>query len=168
AADDQASTDKGQAVTIDVLANDTDPDGDQLVATNLGPAGNGTATPNADSTITYQPEPDFTGLDSFTYDACDPTPLCDAATVTITVSPEGGGGGGGGHDDDDGDGTQVAGETVEDDTLAFTGPRTAPLLSVMGLLALLGCALIAAAGRLDDPARRPLGFEPLDGGFVIR
>lgn len=170
AADDQASTEKGQAVTIDVLANDTDPDGDPLVATNLGPAGNGTATPNADGTISYQPEPDFTGLDSFTYEACDPTPLCDAATVTITVSPkDGGGGGGGGGGGDDEDGTQVAGDAVEDETIAFTGPSTAPLLSVTGLLALLGFALIAAGRRIDDPSRRLLGFEPLDGGgFVIR
>jgi hypothetical protein len=41
---------------------------------------------NGDGTITYTPDPGFSGTDSFTYQVCDPEAACDAATVTITVS----------------------------------------------------------------------------------
>jgi hypothetical protein len=41
---------------------------------------------NPDGTITYTPNPDFCGTDSFTYQACDPSGACDTATVTITVT----------------------------------------------------------------------------------
>jgi len=41
---------------------------------------------NPDGTITYTPNPDFCGTDSFTYKACDPAGACDTATVTIHVT----------------------------------------------------------------------------------
>jgi len=44
------------------------------------------ATVNPDGTITYTPNPDFCGTDSFTYKACDPAGACDTATVTIHVT----------------------------------------------------------------------------------
>ncbi|MCB0707551.1 MAG: tandem-95 repeat protein, partial [Saprospiraceae bacterium] len=41
--------------------------------------------------ITYTPDPNFNGVDSYTYSICDDgnplPPLCDTATVTITVNP---------------------------------------------------------------------------------
>jgi hypothetical protein len=74
-------------VTVAVLANDTDPDGDPLSVGAVSQPAHGTATANPDGTITYLPDPDFAGTDSFTYQACDPDGLCDTATVTITVSP---------------------------------------------------------------------------------
>ncbi len=40
----------------------------------------------ADGTVTYTPNPDFNGTDTFTYDVCDPDGLCDTATVTVTVN----------------------------------------------------------------------------------
>jgi len=46
----------------------------------------GRATVNPDGTITYTPNPDFCGTDSFTYKACDPSGACDTATVTIHVT----------------------------------------------------------------------------------
>jgi PKD repeat protein len=38
------------------------------------------------SSGTYDPSPDYSGLDSFTYSACDPGGLCDSGTVTYDVA----------------------------------------------------------------------------------
>jgi hypothetical protein len=91
AGDDGASTTQGAAVVIAVLANDSDPDGDPLTVTALTQPANGTAVLNPDGTVTYTPDPDFVGEDSFTYRASDGSLESAPATVTVTVSaPEGG------------------------------------------------------------------------------
>jgi len=82
---DSASTFKNIPVTIAVLANDTDADGDGLSVTNLSGAAHGTAHLNADGTITYTPNPGFSGLDSFTYTANDGTDDGNVATVSVEV-----------------------------------------------------------------------------------
>ncbi len=87
AQDDEATTAEDTAVSIDVLANDTDPDGDTLTVQNVNDPPLGTAVNNGDGTVTYTPAPNFAGTDTFTYDACDPQGLCDPATVTVTVTP---------------------------------------------------------------------------------
>jgi hypothetical protein len=84
--DDSASTDEDTAVTIDVLANDTDVDGDTLTVNSLSNPANGTAVVNADHTVTYSPDADFNGSDSFTYTASDGKGGTDTATVIITVN----------------------------------------------------------------------------------
>ncbi len=76
----QAST-----VTINVLGNDKDPDGDALAAALKTQAGNGTVTANADGTFTYTPNVGFTGTDSFTYSVSDGKGGTDSATVTVSV-----------------------------------------------------------------------------------
>ena len=91
--DDQANTQRGQAVTIPVLANDSDPDGTlnpRSVTIAANPA-HGTALPNDDGTITYTPTGDYTGPDQFAYRVCDtdPTPKCASANVNVTVTPPG-------------------------------------------------------------------------------
>ena len=87
AGDDIGTVDEGSGpVTIDVLANDADPEGDSLTVTSAGPASNGTVTVNPDGTIDYKPDPDFSGTDSFTYDVCDSSNDCATATVTVTVN----------------------------------------------------------------------------------
>jgi hypothetical protein len=73
--------------TGNVLANDSDPDGDvisvgQFDATTTG--GN-TVTSNGDGTFIYTPKPAFFGDDTFTYRATDGTNLSTPATVTIHV-----------------------------------------------------------------------------------
>ena len=69
-----------------VLANDTDADGDELTAAIIDPAQNGQVTLKADGSFLYDPNPDFFGEDSFTYQAVDFRPS-DPATVRITVTP---------------------------------------------------------------------------------
>jgi hypothetical protein len=92
--DDSAVTDEDTAVTIDVLDNDEDSDGEldpSSVRRVSGPS-RGTVV-NVDSTtgeITYRPDNNWYGNDSFTYEACDDgTPLpaqCRRAEVSIRVN----------------------------------------------------------------------------------
>ena len=58
------------AITIDVLANDTDPDGDALRITGTSTATNGTVQ-IVDNKIVYTPIKDFVGQDTFTYTITD-------------------------------------------------------------------------------------------------
>lgn len=72
-----------------VLANDRDPDG-ILVAGSVRlaspPDKGGTATVNADGTVSYTPRQRFRGTESFTYDVKDDRgATSNVATVTITV-----------------------------------------------------------------------------------
>ncbi len=83
---DSATTPEDGGVVIDVLANDSDPDGDALTVVSVGDPGNGTAASNPDGTVTYTPAPDFSGSDSFTYSAGDGIASA-SGTVTVQVSP---------------------------------------------------------------------------------
>ncbi len=83
--DDSAGTDEDTPVTIDVLANDTDPNGQSVMLASVGaPTHGGTAVEG--QAVTYTPAPDFNGTDSFTYVATDGW-LTGTGTVTVTVAP---------------------------------------------------------------------------------
>ncbi len=73
----------------DILDNDSDPDGDDIVLNTLPvtPPSNGSVTLNSNGTMVYTPNPGFTGIDTYTYRICDDgTPsLCAQTTVTIKV-----------------------------------------------------------------------------------
>jgi hypothetical protein len=86
---DATATTKDKPVTINVLANDGDPEGTPLKnPTITTPPTKGTVVVNPDGTITYTPNPGTTGDDTFTYQVCDSgTPsTCSTATVTVTVN----------------------------------------------------------------------------------
>lgn len=85
--DDRAMTTKGTPVSVDVLANDSDPDGDPLTVGSVTQPDHGSSVIDPDDTITYTPEPGFTGRDRFEYTACDPGGLCGTATVHVRVRP---------------------------------------------------------------------------------
>jgi len=85
AADDAASTDEDTAVTIDVLANDTDADGDALAVSAVTQGANGAVT-SSGTDVTYVPNEHFNGEDSFTYTAEDGNGGQSTATVTVTVT----------------------------------------------------------------------------------
>ena len=72
---------------LDVLANDSDPDGDLLTITALGNTSNGgTVTINDTSDgLLYSPAPGFVGTETFTYTLSDDTNQSDDALVTVTV-----------------------------------------------------------------------------------
>ncbi|MEM6693094.1 MAG: tandem-95 repeat protein [Pseudomonadota bacterium] len=84
AVNDADTTEVNTAVTIDVLDNDSDPDGDLLTVAGVGQGANGTVTFTAGD-VTYTPDADFVGEDSFTYDVSDGQGGTDQATVTVTV-----------------------------------------------------------------------------------
>jgi large repetitive protein len=86
ALDDAASTTEDQPVTINVLSNDNDPDGDPLQVTSAS-AANGTAVINADGSITYTPRANFNGADTITYTISDGNGGTSTATVAIDVAP---------------------------------------------------------------------------------
>jgi Bacterial Ig domain len=69
---------------VNVLTNDSDANGDPLTVTAVGAASNGTAGISG-GVVTYAPNPDFFGSDSFTYTISDGTES-DTATVTVTVT----------------------------------------------------------------------------------
>lgn len=85
AVDDQYQVDEASGEnTLDVLANDSDPDGDTFSLSAVTPPAHGSATISGD-VITYTPEPGFFGTDVFTYTIEDSLGLQATATVTITV-----------------------------------------------------------------------------------
>jgi Bacterial Ig domain/Concanavalin A-like lectin/glucanases superfamily/Right handed beta helix region len=86
AGDDAASTAQGAPVTIKVLANDHDADGDTLTLKDVSQPDNGTVTRNADNTATYTPKAGFTGSDSFTYTVSDGKGGTDTGRATVSVA----------------------------------------------------------------------------------
>jgi uncharacterized delta-60 repeat protein len=85
AADDSASITRESPVTIGVLANDGDFQGYSLSIQSMTSPGHGTAVINANNTITYTPDTNFIGQDSFQYTAGGAGGTA-TATVTITVN----------------------------------------------------------------------------------
>lgn len=83
--DDKTSVCTSQAIDINVLANDTDPDNNTLSA-NVIKTYKGTSTRNRNGTIHYVPMTGYFGNDTIWYTACDNdacVPLCDTAYVLI-------------------------------------------------------------------------------------
>ena len=81
--DDTITTRRNVPATRRVLANDSDPDGDPLTITAVTQGSNGSVTTDG-QTVTYTPNDDFTGSDSFTYTISDGNST-DTATVTVRV-----------------------------------------------------------------------------------
>ncbi|WP_415895838.1 immunoglobulin-like domain-containing protein [Neptuniibacter sp. PT34_22] len=82
-------TEEDTAVDINLVANDSDLDGDldpSSIQIETGPA-NGTVTVHADGTVTYDPADDFYGVDTFTYTIRDLAGnVSNVATVTVAVN----------------------------------------------------------------------------------
>ncbi len=75
------------SVVVEVLANDTDPDGDELQLASVGAPAHGTATARADDSVMYVPAAGFDGSDTFNYTVSDGNGGTDTASVSITVMP---------------------------------------------------------------------------------
>jgi len=98
AEDQTVTTQPDTPVVIDVLANDSDPNGDPLTVTEVNgvaiSAGtaqtiavpNGTVTVAADGTITVTPDAGFAGDIDVPYTITDPDGETDAAVHTVVVS----------------------------------------------------------------------------------
>ncbi len=85
AVDDNYTTPVNTPISIVVMNNDSDPNGDPIFVSEFTNPSNGTAVLNADGTFTYTPNDGFVGVDQFDYTICDNNGGCSTATVTITI-----------------------------------------------------------------------------------
>ena len=86
AEDDSSTTDEDTAVTVDLLANDTDLDGDDLtVISATVPADQGTLVDNGDGTVTFTPAENFNGEATISYQISDSNGGTDTAIHTVDV-----------------------------------------------------------------------------------
>ncbi|WP_319471173.1 S8 family serine peptidase [uncultured Trichococcus sp.] len=82
--DQTVDTTQNTSVAITLIA--ADPDGDPLTYSIASGPANGTVSGSGPD-ITYTPNTDFTGTDTFTYDVTDSAGSTATATVTINVEP---------------------------------------------------------------------------------
>lgn len=85
AANDVAQTTRNTAVSIPVLANDRDPDGDNLTITMATKPANGSVAIQSGQ-IVFTPARNFTGTTSFTYSISDSKGGSASAQVTVAVN----------------------------------------------------------------------------------
>ncbi|XDA98360.1 Ig-like domain-containing protein [Sulfitobacter sp. LCG007] len=86
ATDDIATIEAGGWALIDVLANDTDADGDALIVSSVSGATNGTAVIEAGQ-VRYTANAGFVGEETLTYEISDGQGGTATGSVTITVNP---------------------------------------------------------------------------------
>jgi hypothetical protein len=96
AMDDTAATVEGTAVTVVVLDNDFDPDGDPLTVISITQGAHGQVGINGDGSVRYLPSSRFKGTDSFSYTVSDGADTAAAAVVIVVERNSGGGNGGNG------------------------------------------------------------------------
>lgn len=87
AVNDLALTTQGMAVTINVVSNDSDPDGDPLTVESVTQPPHGTVINNNNGTVKYTPNPNFGGIDVFSYTINDGQGGKDSAMVAVMVDP---------------------------------------------------------------------------------
>ncbi|MEM9553080.1 MAG: Ig-like domain-containing protein [Acidobacteriota bacterium] len=88
ASPDTASTDQEEAIAIDVLANDSDPQGDELQVVTIGSPEHGEALlegTGAAARVVYVPEAGFFGTDTWTYVIRDADGNESEGRITVTV-----------------------------------------------------------------------------------
>ncbi|WP_157897860.1 Ig-like domain-containing protein [Mycolicibacterium rutilum] len=86
AANDSYITDQGGPITGNVLANDVDPNGGNLVTTVVRGPQHGRLMLATDGSFSYEPDPDYHGADEFVYTAFNGE-HSSTALVTITINP---------------------------------------------------------------------------------
>ncbi|KPA16929.1 secreted protein containing Peptidase S8 and S53, subtilisin, kexin, sedolisin [Candidatus Magnetomorum sp. HK-1] len=85
ARDDNVITTINTSITIPVIDNDSDPNGDPLTIIDITAPSSGKVIKNADQTITYTPDDNFLGKDQFQYTISDGVIGQDTAIVTVTT-----------------------------------------------------------------------------------
>lgn len=73
-------------VAIHVLGNDSDADGDPLTVTGVTAPAHGTVVRHSDGTVTYTPQAEFVGPDTFTYTISDERGGTATALVTVMMT----------------------------------------------------------------------------------
>lgn len=86
-ANNDVASSAGETVTIAVLNNDSDADGDALSISSLSGV-NGQARINSNGTISFTPASGFSGTEVFSYSVSDGKGGSDSAQVSVTVSSD--------------------------------------------------------------------------------
>jgi hypothetical protein len=82
--DDSDVTDEDTPVTTNVLANDVYIASSVTLTILVNPS-HGSVQITVDNHVTYSPDPDFNGLDSYEYQICSSPGDCSSAIVTISI-----------------------------------------------------------------------------------
>ena len=86
---DEVTIFENTTVTIDVLANDSDPEGEAIAISDLPEiSDNGGSISLVENQLEYSPPEGFVGTDSFSYTISDENDGVDEAIVTVVVEPE--------------------------------------------------------------------------------
>ncbi len=83
---DVVGTPLDASISVDVLANDSDQDGDKLFIKEVTPAAHGSVTLRDNQVILYRPETGYAGLDTFTYTLVDGKGGSSIGSVTVSVA----------------------------------------------------------------------------------
>ncbi|MEV6344439.1 Ig-like domain-containing protein [Actinoplanes sp. NPDC051851] len=129
AVSDRYTVVSGGTISVTPTSNDTDPYDDTLTIVKIGSPQHGTATLNADGTVTYVPADGFTGTDTFAYTIKDAHGGRARATVVMRV-------------------TSVV-------SLPLTGSSLTPVLTVGTLALLVGVAMFVLTGAPRTGRHRP-------------
>ncbi|WP_461309700.1 Ig-like domain-containing protein [Azonexus hydrophilus] len=146
-ADDKISTPAGNPVKTPVLGNDSFENTDAKV-TGVTPPAHGKVTINPDGSITYYPDPGFSGEDSYTYTVTSGG-VTETATVRVTVMPE--------------NPPPLTPPSVDErpySPLAGPDPVKPPVLTQASPV-ILDAGPYFANERFDDVRRLPLPFHPI-------
>ncbi|WP_370277736.1 retention module-containing protein [Pontibacterium sp.] len=155
AVNDSETTDQNTAITIDVMANDSDPESDPIDIDGFTQPAQGTVTQTLDGTFVYTPNGTFIGQDSFTYTIKDDSgEVSNTATVIIDVT------------EDHGvtlDFTASSGATVYDVGLLSVGDTSETVNSSFKVVAQDGLASLTIAGITFTAAQlaAATGISPL-------
>jgi Ca2+-binding RTX toxin-like protein len=147
---DSFTGDEDTQITGNVLANDSDPDGDPLTAALVGGVLHGILVLNPDGSFTYTPAPDYFGPDSFTYRASDGTASGNIATVSLTVTPV--------NDPPTADNGSVS--TPEDTFTSFNLFTVLNAFDVEGTLSVVSVSPSALGSAVVDPSSGLFEFQP--------
>src|SRR5690606_3701560 len=87
AVEDNFQLDVNTEFSANVLTNDSDGDGDAIIASLVTDPINGEVSLNADGSFTYVPRENYVGLDSISYKICDDGApvICDTTMVYLEV-----------------------------------------------------------------------------------
>jgi len=86
--DDSIATASQKSVEVDVIANDSDEDGDRMMVTKINQPENGSAAIKNDRTLAYTPNAGFSGQDQIEYTISDgDDDHLTAAVLNINVAP---------------------------------------------------------------------------------